>query len=215
MSTSSDLHQCILVYVIVIVYRRHRPLSQQSAKEREQELPSRSSDKLKLTDQYLSLLTVILAKAGLLEALTSMMEETTTGSALSRRAVLLMSEMLLIANKVLPLSTASRIQVRSVAVVYHEPEFSTKIVVQAIPRIFDLAADYSQNEHRIVGTSTLAAIDSFNRHRARLQPLSSSSHSRQRYIYHLLFGTEHVRKLTSIHQGKFRGGPSPTGSTSS
>jgi hypothetical protein len=81
-------------------------------KEREKEVPARSSDKLKLTDQYLSLLTVILAKAGLLEALTSMMEETTTGTALSRRAVLLMSEMLLIANKVLPLSTASRIQVR-------------------------------------------------------------------------------------------------------
>jgi large subunit ribosomal protein L17e len=46
-----------------------------------------------------------------LQALTGMLEETTTGSNLSRKANLLMAEVLQIANQVLPLSMASRIQV--------------------------------------------------------------------------------------------------------
>jgi hypothetical protein len=36
---------------------------------------------------------------------------------------------------------------------------------QAVPRVFNLAADYNRGEHRIVGTSALSAIDSFNRNR--------------------------------------------------
>ena len=44
------------------------------------------------------------------------------------------------------------------------------ILRQAIPRVFDLAADYKLGEHRIIGTSALSAIDSFNRNRTRLQP---------------------------------------------
>lgn len=43
-----------------------------------------------------------------------MLEETTTGSNLSRKATLLMAEVLQIANRVLPLSVAARIQVCSV-----------------------------------------------------------------------------------------------------
>lgn len=42
-------------------------------------------------------------------------------------------------------------------------------MAQALPRIFNLASDYAQGEHRIVGTSTLSAIDSYNRHRTRQQ----------------------------------------------
>lgn len=50
---------------------------------------------------------------------------------------------------------------------------------KTIPKIFELAADYINSEHRIVGTSALAAIDSFNRNKARLQPVAIKD-SRQR-----------------------------------
>lgn len=110
----------------------------------------RSSQTLKLTDQYLALLVLVFTNAGLCDALTSMLEETTTGSNLSRKATLLMAEVLQMANRVLPLSIAAKIQ--------------------AIPRVFCMATNYNDGEHRIVGTSALSAIDSFNRNRARLQP---------------------------------------------
>ena len=45
------------------------------------------------------------------QALTSMFQETTTGSNLSRKGTLLMAEVLQLANKVLPLSMAAKIQV--------------------------------------------------------------------------------------------------------
>ena len=41
---------------------------------------------------------------------------------------------------------------------------------KAIPQVFGLAADYNMGENRMVGTTTLSAIDSYNRHRTRLQP---------------------------------------------
>ena len=47
------------------------------------------------------------------QALTSMFQETTTGSSLSRKGILLMAEVLQLANKVLPLSLAAKIQVRT------------------------------------------------------------------------------------------------------
>lgn len=106
-----------------------------------------------------------------------MLEETTTGSALSRKATLLIGEFLQIVNKVLPLEFAAKIQVRDALTAV---SFSLNCALQSIPRVFELAADYGEGEHRIVGTSALGAIDSFNRHRARLQPISVA-HSRQRY----------------------------------
>jgi Rapamycin-insensitive companion of mTOR, N-term len=45
------------------------------------------------------------------KALLSMCEESTTGTNLSRKATLLMAELLHIANKVLPLSVAANLQV--------------------------------------------------------------------------------------------------------
>jgi hypothetical protein len=42
-----------------------------------------------------------------------MFQETTTGSNLSRKGILLMAEVLQLANKVLPLSLAAKIQVRT------------------------------------------------------------------------------------------------------
>lgn len=94
------------------------------------EIPSRPQDTLKLTDQYFALLILICTKAGLIDvsdlptihinhlssaetqALTSMFEESSVGSTLSRKATLLMAEMLQKANRVLPLSVAAKIQVR-------------------------------------------------------------------------------------------------------
>ncbi|CDO75419.1 hypothetical protein BN946_scf184916.g3 [Trametes cinnabarina] len=113
-------------------------------------LEPRQQDTLKLTDQYIALLILVFSKAGLLDALTSMFEESSVGSPLSRKATLLMAEILQKANRVLPLSIAARIQ--------------------ALPRVFSLASDYDDNEHRIVGSSALSAINSFNRHWSRMEP---------------------------------------------
>jgi rapamycin-insensitive companion of mTOR len=46
-----------------------------------------------------------------------MLEETTTGSNLSRKATLLMAEVLQMANRVLPLSVAAKIQAGCVLVI--------------------------------------------------------------------------------------------------
>ena len=91
-----------------------------------------------------------------------MMRETTTGNNLTRKATLLMAEVLQLANRVLPLWVAARIQ--------------------AIPQIFGMAADYNDGEHRIIGTSAMSAIDSLDRNRARLQP-GILKHSRARYAF--------------------------------
>ncbi|KAJ6559137.1 Rapamycin-insensitive companion of mTOR, N-term-domain-containing protein [Mycena vulgaris] len=114
------------------------------------EPPDRTHQTLKLTDQYIALMVLVFTNAGLLDALTGMLEESTSGSNLSRKATLLMAEVLQMANRVLPLSIAAQIQ--------------------TIPRIFSMASDYSHGEHRIVGTSAMSAIDSFNRNQTRLEP---------------------------------------------
>ena len=49
-----------------------------------------------------------------------------------------------------------------------------------VPRVFALAADYDDGEHRIVGTSALSAIDSFNRNRSKLEPATNVKDSRPR-----------------------------------
>ncbi|KII86754.1 hypothetical protein PLICRDRAFT_43412 [Plicaturopsis crispa FD-325 SS-3] len=128
------------------MYRRSRLEPKQHHQVEE---PERSPEALKLTDQYLALLILVFTNAGLMEALTSMLEEAKTGSNLSRKATLLMAEVLQMANRVLPLSVAARIQ--------------------AIPQVFDLAANYMDGGNRIVGTLALSAIDSFNRNKGKLQ----------------------------------------------
>jgi rapamycin-insensitive companion of mTOR len=77
-----------------------------------------------------------------------------------------MAEVLHMANKVLPLSLAAKLQVR----MQHLTKASVLIGKQTIPRIFELASDYDHGEHRTVGTLALSAIDSFNRNKARLEP---------------------------------------------
>jgi len=48
-----------------------------------------------------------------------------------------------------------------------------------------MATDYQDGENRIVGTTALSAIDSFNRNRARLEPHSPAKGFRQRYAVRL------------------------------
>ena len=97
-----------------------------------------------------------------------MVTETTTGSNLSRKATLLIAETLHLANRVLPLNAAAK--------------------VQAISRIFCMAADRSNVDFRIIGTTTLAAIDSFNRNRTKLEPNASVKQVRPRWVGRCIFG---------------------------
>ncbi|KAI6122475.1 Rapamycin-insensitive companion of mTOR, middle domain-containing protein [Pisolithus croceorrhizus] len=137
------------------MYRKPRNLPEPSGEHKAQQ---RGPEALKLTDQYIALLVLVFTNAGLLDALTMMLEERTTGSNLTRKATLLMAEVMQMANRVLPLNMAANIQ--------------------AIPQVFDLAADYTRGEHRIVGTSAITAIDSFNRNHARLHPSCKSARPR-------------------------------------
>ncbi|KAJ7505263.1 Rapamycin-insensitive companion of mTOR, N-term-domain-containing protein [Mycena galericulata] len=132
------------------VYRKTRGATAPHERRPHTEPPERTHQTLKLTDQYIALLVLVFTNAGLLDAVTGMLEESTSGSNLSRKATLLMAEVLQMANRVLPLSVAAQIQ--------------------TIPRIFSMASDYSDGEHRIVGTTAMSAIDSFNRNQTRLEP---------------------------------------------
>ncbi|KAH9936411.1 Rapamycin-insensitive companion of mTOR, N-term-domain-containing protein [Fomitopsis serialis] len=144
-----DWHQAFIAGRRLTIYRK-------SATSDQKELPplpepaQRPQVTVKLIEHFLALLIQVLCGAGLLDALTCMLEESPVGSNLSRKAVLLMAEILQMSNRVLPLSIAAHIQ--------------------ALPRVFNLASDYSVGEHRIIGNSALSSIDSFNRHRARVQP---------------------------------------------
>lgn len=83
---------------------------------------------MRLIDHFLALLIQVLSGAGLLDvrhfstvfdsflrstiqALICMLEESPVGSNLSRKAVLLLAEVLQMSNRVLPLSIAAQIQV--------------------------------------------------------------------------------------------------------
>ncbi|KAG7088365.1 hypothetical protein E1B28_012368 [Marasmius oreades] len=110
----------------------------------------RNSQTLKLTDQYLALLLLVFYNAGLLEALTSLIEESPMATNLTRKATLLIGEILQMSNRILPLSVAAKIQ--------------------ALPQVFEMASDYHDGENRIASTSVLSAIDSLNRNRTRLEP---------------------------------------------
>lgn len=83
-----------------------------------------------MKDQYTALLLLVFTRAGLLDvrippkplrpadvsvkALTCMLEETTNGTNLSRKAVLLMGEVMHLSNHLLPLHMAAQIQVKLV-----------------------------------------------------------------------------------------------------
>ncbi|TFK40828.1 Rapamycin-insensitive companion of mTOR, N-term-domain-containing protein [Crucibulum laeve] len=153
---SSEWFQTFIDGRRLTMYRRSRDAPEHRKHQHQQQQDDNSermNQTLKLTDQYLGLLVVILTNAGLCEALSSMLEETTTGSNLSRKATLLLAEVLQMSNRILPLNVAAKIQ--------------------SIPEVFSMATDYQHGEHRIIGTSAISAIDSFNRNRARLEPSSA------------------------------------------
>ncbi|KZS93708.1 hypothetical protein SISNIDRAFT_454123 [Sistotremastrum niveocremeum HHB9708] len=147
--------------------------------------PRRGVERLNLTDQFISLLLMILNKAGLFDALIGLVEEANAGKALIRKATLLIGEILQIANRVLPPPLAAQIQ--------------------SLPRLFELAAafdpwDEEEGMARIVGTSTLSSIDSFNRNRSRLQPQSLSSPSKPTHSHshpHLAAHSHRHRALSN------------------
>ncbi|KAG8706670.1 hypothetical protein FRC08_000920, partial [Ceratobasidium sp. 394] len=117
------------------------------------------SEKLNLTHQFVSLVLVVLVEAGLIEALVDILEESGTSTELPRKATLLLGEIMQLANRVLPSTIAARIQ--------------------ALPRLFSLAANYGQGEGKQFASSTLSSIESLNRNRARLNKVPEST-SRKR-----------------------------------
>lgn len=62
------------------------------------------------------------------------------------------------------------------------------VMFQAIPAVFAMATDYKDGEHRIVGTSALSAIESFNRNRTRLDSGAVLKYTRPRYVLYAIFG---------------------------
>lgn len=109
------------------------------------------------------------------------MEETRIGSSLSRKATLLLAEILALATRVLPMNAAASIQVgtrKHLQIV--RSSFFCKL--KAIPAVFSMATDYDDGEHRIVGTSALSAIESFNRNRTRLDNNTALKYTRPRYV---------------------------------
>ncbi|CAE6437545.1 unnamed protein product [Rhizoctonia solani] len=110
--------------------------------------PAPKSEKLNLTHQFISLLLVIFVESGLIEALVDILEERGTSTELPRKATLLLGEIMQLANRVLPSHIAARIQ--------------------ALPRLFSLAANYEHGEGKQFASCTLSSIESLNRNRARL-----------------------------------------------
>ncbi|KAF9781640.1 Rapamycin-insensitive companion of mTOR, N-term-domain-containing protein [Thelephora terrestris] len=156
-----DWYQTFIDGRRLTMYRRNPKEKKEPKEPKEPDTAQKQQQStLKVTDQYIALLIRVFVAAGLLDALSSMCEENIIGTNLSRKATLLMAEVLHMGNKVLSLSAAAKIQM--------------------VPRIFALAADYNDGEHRIVGTSALSAIDSFNRNRSKLEPATNVKDSRPR-----------------------------------
>ncbi|KAF8305657.1 hypothetical protein DL93DRAFT_2172481 [Clavulina sp. PMI_390] len=133
---------------------------------------------LKLTDQFLALLLVIMSDAGLCDALMGILEEQDCDSNISRKATLLLGEILYMSNRLLPLSQAAKLQslpqLFSKAAAYGGPMMtpsSSSTNSNPISAAFS-SADKGKNDGKFgreLASTAFAAIDSFNRNRARLQ----------------------------------------------
>lgn len=112
------------------VYRRNPKEKKEVKEPKEPDTAQKQQSTLKVTDQYIALLIRVFVAGGLLDvssslgilgpiqmkgaihqALSSMCEECIIGTNLSRKATLLVAEVLHMANKVLSLSAAAKIQV--------------------------------------------------------------------------------------------------------
>lgn len=92
------------------MYGRQKPIANQPQDPTDSG-PTR--EKLNLIDQYIALLVLIFTNAGLIEALVTILEESTSSSKVARKATLLIGEILQLANRILPLSMAAKIQVKT------------------------------------------------------------------------------------------------------
>ncbi|KAJ9098678.1 hypothetical protein QFC21_004326 [Naganishia friedmannii] len=116
------------------------------------------SDKSNLVDQYTALLLAIFIDAGLVEALINLVEE--EASLLTRKATLLIGEVLILASRVLPYKMSARVQV--------------------LPRLFEMAAAYDNPAERTAALTALASINSFHRARRKLEPQVKVTQGRKR-----------------------------------
>jgi rapamycin-insensitive companion of mTOR len=56
-------------------------------------------------------------------------------------------------------------------------------IKKLVPEVFNLASDYKRGENRIIGTSALSSIDSFNRNRTRLETGVVAAGNRPRFVH--------------------------------
>jgi rapamycin-insensitive companion of mTOR len=111
------------------------------------------------------------------QALTSLVEE--ESSVLTRKATLLLGEILILASRILPYKTAARIQVSDVKMIRQQLVFIVR-PVQVLPRLFEMAAAYDDPAERTAALTALASISSFHRARRKLEPPPKYKQWRQR-----------------------------------
>ena len=87
----------------------NRSTGQRKAPERShQDTPN--SDNIKIVDHFIALLMIVFIESGLIENLTTIVEE--KNEVLTKKATLLLGELLRKGNRVLPSSFAAKLQVR-------------------------------------------------------------------------------------------------------
>ncbi|ORY28003.1 Rapamycin-insensitive companion of mTOR, middle domain-domain-containing protein [Naematelia encephala] len=101
---------------------------------------------LNLLDHYVALLLAVLIENGLVESLVIVIEDG-DASAIHRKCTLLLGEILQMANRILPLQYAAKLQ--------------------SLPRLFTGATKFSCPEEMHVALSALSAIDSLNRNQSK------------------------------------------------
>ncbi|KAK1923142.1 Rapamycin-insensitive companion of mTOR, middle domain-containing protein [Papiliotrema laurentii] len=122
---------------LTVYNRTQEAMSQFQDEGVEDELPQ----PLNLVDHFIALLLAVLIEAGLFEALVAMIQS--SANTLTRKATLLLGEILQMTNRILPLSYAAQLQ--------------------ALPRLFNGATEFTSPNERHVALTALSSIDSLNR----------------------------------------------------
>ncbi|BGP09793.1 hypothetical protein JCM10049v2_005667 [Rhodotorula toruloides] len=106
--------------------------------------PPPGKRKTNLLDQYLAILLLVFTEAGLIDGLASLAADP-KDPVTANKVSLLISEVLDLANRVLPPNHAVR--------------------VQALPKLFALTSSFDASDGRMAASSALLAVNSFDRHR--------------------------------------------------
>ncbi|SPO40478.1 related to protein ste16 [Pseudozyma flocculosa] len=116
------------------------------------EMGDQTRTRLNLVDHYLALLLVVFIEAGLIDALVAVIEHT---AEMSRKATLLMGELLQVSKRVHPPSMGSSIH--------------------SLPHLFALAASFkkSKSDERQAAALALSSIDRVNRQRAHHEAVTT------------------------------------------